>query len=86
MARELRAKKHETGLILANGGMLTHQHALCLSVHPRGDGRAYPQENPLPAVVDEFSPAFAQSAEGIAAIEVSFYSQDTLMNKVNIVF
>lgn len=75
MTRQLRAKKHSTGLILANGGMLTHQHALCLSAHPRGDKRTYPQRNPLPTVVDEFSPLFAQSAEGTAAIEVSLSSQ-----------
>lgn len=72
MARELRAKRHSTGLILANGGMLTHQHALCLSARPRGDGQAYPTSNPLPEVVDGYSPPFTEAAEGTATIEVSF--------------
>jgi hypothetical protein len=70
MARQLRSRKHNTGLILANGGMLTHQHALCLSAQPRGDGRAYPEGNPLPEVVDAFSPPFTEIAEGRATIEV----------------
>ncbi|EFY87154.1 thiolase [Metarhizium acridum CQMa 102] len=69
MARELRAKRHNTGLILANGGMLTHQHALCLSARPRGDGRAYPTSNPLPEIVDGYSPRFAEAADGTATIE-----------------
>ncbi|KAG8405933.1 hypothetical protein J3459_019452 [Metarhizium acridum] len=69
MARELRAKRHNTGLILANGGMLTHQHALCLSARPRGDGRAYPTSNPLPEIVDGYSPRFTEAADGTATIE-----------------
>ncbi|EXV01862.1 acetyl-CoA acetyltransferase [Metarhizium robertsii] len=69
MARELRAKRHGTGLILANGGMLTHQHALCLSARPRGDGQAYPTSNPLPEVVDGYSPPFVEAADGTATIE-----------------
>lgn len=70
MARLLRLKKRHTGLILANGGMLTHQHALCLSARPRGDGRTYPKSNPLPEVVDEYSPPFIEKADGVATIEV----------------
>ncbi|KAK2595105.1 hypothetical protein QQS21_007190 [Conoideocrella luteorostrata] len=69
MARQLRSKKHNTGLILANGGMLTHQHALCLSASPRGDKRSYPKANPLPLIIDEYSPPFAEAAVGAAAIE-----------------
>ncbi|TWU70895.1 hypothetical protein ED733_001662 [Metarhizium rileyi] len=69
MARGLRAKKHTTGLILANGGMLTHQHALCLSARPRGDGRTYPESNPLPELVNDHSPLFIEAANGTAAIE-----------------
>ncbi|KAK1762795.1 thiolase [Phialemonium atrogriseum] len=48
MTRELRGKKSRAGLVLANGGVLTHQHALCLSSQPRQDGRSYPSSNPLP--------------------------------------
>ncbi|KAL3965317.1 hypothetical protein ACCO45_002321 [Purpureocillium lilacinum] len=69
MARVLRTKKHKNGLILANGGMLTHQHVLCLSAQQRSDGRAYPSRNPLPLILDESSPPFTESAEGPATIE-----------------
>jgi len=72
MARLLRTKKHKNGLILANGGMLTHQHVLCLSAQPRSDGRAYPSRNPLPLILDESSPPFTESAEGPATIEVGY--------------
>ncbi|KAG6013622.1 hypothetical protein E4U43_007191, partial [Claviceps pusilla] len=69
MTRILRSRKHHTGLILANGGMLTYQHAICLSAMPRGDDRHYPQSNPLSASVDEYDPPFVDSAQGPAAIE-----------------
>ncbi|GAB0145406.1 hypothetical protein EsHS_00005835 [Epichloe bromicola] len=69
MTRALRAKTYRTGLILANGGVLTHQHAICLSARPRGDGRDYPESNPLPPIVDGYSPRFIDSAQGAAAIE-----------------
>ncbi|KND95327.1 hypothetical protein TOPH_00007 [Tolypocladium ophioglossoides CBS 100239] len=69
MCRGLRIRKHETGLILANGGTLTHQHALCLSAQPRSDGRVYPSTNPQPLIADESRPPFAESAEGPATIE-----------------
>ncbi|KAI7359743.1 hypothetical protein KC336_g22019, partial [Hortaea werneckii] len=53
--------KRTTGLILANGGWVTYQHVVCLSNAPRlrsqgdgkeGEGAVYPQEAPLPEVVD----------------------------------
>ncbi|POR34814.1 Uncharacterized protein TPAR_05013 [Tolypocladium paradoxum] len=69
MSRALRSRKHKTGLILANGGVLTHQHALCLSAQPRRDGRVYPSTNPLPVIADESRPPFAESAQGPATIE-----------------
>ena len=74
MTRQLRSKKGErtTGLILANGGVLTYQHAVCLSSSPRKDGSPYPSANPLPAGPPplESSPAIKAEAEGLATIEV----------------
>ncbi|KAM3558892.1 hypothetical protein ARSEF4850_004385 [Beauveria asiatica] len=69
MTRELRSRKYNNGLILANGGMLTHQYAVCLSAEPRKDGKDYPLENPLPLVVQDPAPPFAQDATGPATIE-----------------
>lgn len=70
MSRSLRSDKHSTGLILANGGMLTHQYAICLSKQPRKDNKQYPSKNPLPKHYSEDKPPFAEFAEGDAAIEV----------------
>ncbi|KAM5475203.1 hypothetical protein MauCBS54593_001679 [Microsporum audouinii] len=58
------------GLILANGGVLTYQHAICLSSIPRKDGAPYPVENPLPEeVTDVAIPVVDAQAEGEAIIE-----------------
>ena len=75
MTRELRGGKLQNGLILANGGVLTHQHALCLSAHSRKDGRTYPVGPPLPEhVTDSATPPFDEQADGPAYIEVIFVS------------
>ena len=77
MTRQLRSSKKKmkptTGLILANGGVLTYQHVVCLSSHPRKDGSAYPSVNPLPAGPPrlEDAPRVQVEAEGVATIEVS---------------
>lgn len=73
MVRELRRGNGQNGLILANGGVLTYQHALCLSTRPRRDGSAYPDKNPLPThLTDVPIPKVAvQVEEGEAKIEVS---------------
>jgi len=76
MTRQLRsskkAKKAATGLILANGGVLTYQHAVCLSSHPRKDNSAYPSANPLPAGPPRLqdAPRVQAEAEGVGIIEV----------------
>lgn len=70
MTRELRNRKYTNGLILANGGMLTHQYVVCLSAQPRTDGNTYPEKNPLPPVVQDAAPPFAEDANGPATIEV----------------
>ena len=72
MVRQLRqCENHHNGLILANGGVLTYQHALCLTNHPRRDGSPYPMKNPLPDQLEDVRvPAIAIAAEGEAIIEV----------------
>ena len=71
MVRELRKGKSQTGLILANGGVLTYQHILCLSKQPRQDGTNYPLSNPLPRYITDLPiPSIAARAEGEAIIEV----------------
>jgi len=75
MVRQLRAGKGQKGLILANGGVVTYQHAVCLSRQPPRDGRRYPSENPLPASLVGTVPAPEVEAqpEGEAVVEVSVY-------------
>lgn len=48
MARHLRDGKGRNGLVLANGGVVTYQHAVCLSINPPSGSREYPERNPLP--------------------------------------
>ena len=72
MVRKLRTGHGRTGLILANGGVLTYQHALCLSVRPRRNGFTYPDKNPLPSQVTNIPiPVVTTHAVGEAVIEVS---------------
>ena len=73
--RRLRAGNGQTGLILANGGVLTYQHALCLSARPRRNRSAYPSKNPLPSHLTNIPvPAITAHAEGESKIEVRLYS------------
>lgn len=70
MVRDLRRGDGQNGLILANGGVLTYQYALCLSTRPRRDGSAYPDKDPLPShVTDTPVPTVTVQAEGEAMIE-----------------
>ncbi|RLL98083.1 hypothetical protein CFD26_106230 [Aspergillus turcosus] len=69
MVRQLRQGKGRHGLILANGGILTYQHALCLSTAPREDG-LYPDNREDPwLVATERGPPVSAIADGEAAIE-----------------
>jgi hypothetical protein len=75
MTRQLRAGKGKNGLVLANGGWITYEHALCLSRSPRSDGLPYPDEAPLPEVVKDVQiPRIVEEAEGPAIVEVSSVS------------
>ncbi|KAL2042488.1 hypothetical protein N7G274_004981 [Stereocaulon virgatum] len=70
MVRELRNRNGQHGLILANGGVLTYQHVVCLSTRPRRDGSAYPDRNPLPFhVTDVAVPSISARADGEAVVE-----------------
>lgn len=70
MTRQLRKRSHRNGLVLANGGLLTHHHAICLSSEPRKDFVAYAQQNPLRGYVeDSHAPPFDEQAKGDAVIE-----------------
>lgn len=72
MTRQLRAGNGKYGLVLANGGVMTYQHVVCLSSSPRRDGSPYPERPPLPEVVSDVPiPAVNVQAEGEAVIEVS---------------
>jgi len=73
MTRKLRAGNGTYGLVLANGGVLTYQHVICLSSKPRADNLPYPAQNPLPSILEHNStPAIDETAEGEAIIEVSY--------------
>jgi hypothetical protein len=75
MTRQLRDSKGKNGLVLANGGVMTYQHVICLSSSPRRDGSPYPERPPLPEVVTDVpAPAVEVQAEGEAVIEVSLVS------------
>ena len=85
MVRRLRTGHDRNGLILANGGVLTYQHALCLSTRPRRRGSAYPDINPLSSHVTDIPvPNVTMHAEGEAVIEVSLSS--ALPSCLNIAF
>ena len=73
MTRQLRRGPAQHGLVLANGGVVTYQHAICLSSRSRRDDSAYPDANPLPEVITDVAvPVVDKCAEGEAVIEVSF--------------
>ncbi|EED23569.1 conserved hypothetical protein [Talaromyces stipitatus ATCC 10500] len=72
IVRQLRkpSSKKQHGLVLANGGVLTYQHVICLSRHPRKDGGTYPTTNPLPETLTDLPmPKILENAEGEATIE-----------------
>ncbi|KAI9715827.1 MAG: hypothetical protein M1828_000568 [Chrysothrix sp. TS-e1954] len=69
MTRELRAGRGRHGLILANGGVASYQHAVCLSSRSRRDGSAYPHEAPLRDIVLDSPVPVEDKAEGEAVIE-----------------
>ncbi|KAF7923695.1 uncharacterized protein EAE98_007513 [Botrytis deweyae] len=73
MTRQLRVKRGQlsnhknagvsNGLILANGGVLTYQHVVCLSTQPRIDGNKYQDGNPCPNIVQSVTSDNGNSLE-----------------------
>jgi hypothetical protein len=70
MTRVIRRREHQNGLVLANGGVLSWQHALCLSAYPRRDASAYVRREILDNGDVPQGPAFTPTAKGEAVIEV----------------
>lgn len=74
MTRQVRSRRIQNGLVLANGGVLSYQHAICLSSKHRRDGSDYPDSRKdSDGVVEDVAPAVATFAEGEATIEVSLF-------------
>lgn len=75
MVSALRAGKGRTGLVLANGGIMTYQHVVLLSTQPRRGSPHYPSKPPLPEVITDIPcPPIAAQANGKAVIEVGLPS------------
>lgn len=72
MVRELRQGNKKNGLVLANGGFMTHEHAIVLSsIPPRQFG--FPLDQAHHDAVGKENIPFQQHAEGEAVIEVSLF-------------
>lgn len=73
MVRRLRAGKGRVGCVLANGGVLSYQHVVCMSSSPPNGRKLYPENNPLPeTLADMTHPQLELEPEGEAEIEVSW--------------
>lgn len=70
MVRRLRQGSGRNGLILANGGFLSYQHALCLAVSPRKEQTCYPDSRRFESSPSDPIPPIDSEAEGRAKIEV----------------
>lgn len=68
IVRRLRKGSERNALILANGGFLSYQHAICLSVQPRRT--PYPDSRRFESGPSEPIPPIDAEAEGKAQIEV----------------
>lgn len=70
LVRQLRDGKGKNGLILANGGVVTYQHVICLSTQPRKNDAAYPTDDGLPDVVTDIPvPTIQEEADGDSVVE-----------------
>lgn len=70
MVRRLRQGSGRNGLILANGGVLSYQHALCLAANPSKQQTGYPDSRRFESAPPEPIPPIASEAEGRAKVEV----------------
>ncbi|KAL4947582.1 hypothetical protein BDW69DRAFT_204240 [Aspergillus filifer] len=70
MTHALRAGKGRNGLVLANGGIMTYQHVVVMSVQPRRDGSPYPELPPLPELITDMDiPPIEAKPYGEAVLE-----------------
>lgn len=82
MTRALRNGTFQKGLILANGGVMTYQYAICLSRNPRRDNSEYPTTDILPKLITDVPvPEVDEIADGEAYIEVPSPSPITYPSK-----
>lgn len=70
MARAIRQDKYQNGLVLANGGVMSWQHAICLSAQPKRDDSPYKSATFLDNGQKSQGPEFIEKARGEATIEV----------------
>ncbi|WZH46882.1 TLP1_add_C domain-containing protein [Fusarium acuminatum] len=69
MTRVIRSRKHRNGLVLANGGVLSWQHAICLSAQPQKNLAPYLKREVLDNGQVSQGPEFSAQARGEARIE-----------------
>ncbi|KUI63541.1 hypothetical protein VM1G_10193 [Cytospora mali] len=69
MSRQIRSGTINTGIILANGGVLSYQHALCLSSRSKIASSPYPDSLVSSSTVVGISPPIEAFSEGDARIE-----------------
>ncbi|KAJ5666507.1 uncharacterized protein N7477_008955 [Penicillium maclennaniae] len=71
MVRRLRRGAGQTGLILANGGFLSYQHAICISTQPRKNQNFYPDSMELSSGPSDRIPPINSEADGEARVELN---------------
>lgn len=72
MSRQIRAGQIHNGLVLANGGVVSYQHAICLSSRQRPLRSDYPDSRgSSDMIVGDFVPSIDTFADGEAIVEVS---------------
>ncbi|GKU07933.1 hypothetical protein FLAG1_10956 [Fusarium langsethiae] len=76
MVRVIRNGKYQNGLVLANGGVVSWQHAVCLSACPKRHGSAYREQPVLDNGQTCQGPAFTAQAQGEAIIETYTVDHD----------
>ncbi|KAJ5223913.1 hypothetical protein N7468_008455 [Penicillium chermesinum] len=69
VTRQLRKGKGRNALILANGGVLSYQHAISLSRAAPKKGGPYPDSSTLRSRAAEIYPTIAEEANGPAVLE-----------------
>ncbi|KAG8361680.1 hypothetical protein FVEN_g1009 [Fusarium venenatum] len=82
MVKVIRNGKYQNGLVLANGGVLSWQHAICLSAQPKRKGSSYQAQRVLDNGQTSQGPAFTDEAQGGAIIETYTVDHDRSGSKL----